>query len=319
MWKPLNFGSWIAVAALAWGIGYVYNARYGGELSWLRMMYERKMALAEQVQAPRRLLITGGSGAHYTINSALIEQELGIPVLNLGLDGPVGLDVILPSILGQVRQGDIVLLVPEYLILWSENGLGDRSSQFGVAIGRPGLGGVPPKQLAQDMLMLGTPTLRAATKSTLDVIQKGQLTGYYSEPVNERGDPTVTKTRTGKWWELPINQPASSHAIKRIAKFHQEVQAKGATLILSLPWVYARTDEKSVSNVKKTAAELAKIAPTIYDKQSLNMQTDSSLFADTHYHLQPEARIKRSHQIVQELQEILEPELKIPNSTKEQQ
>ncbi|HBL11272.1 MAG TPA: hypothetical protein DD379_07675 [Cyanobacteria bacterium UBA11162] len=309
MWKPLKLASWFGVIAVAWSIGYVYNARYGGELSWLRMMYERKMALAAEVDAPRRLLITGGSGAHYTINSKLMEQELGIPVLNLGIDGPVGLDVILPSILSEVRKGDIVLLIPEYLILWSEDGLGDRSANFGLAIGRPGLGGVPPKRLAQDTLLLGTPTLRGVTKSTLDLIEKGKLTGYYSDPVDERGDPTVTKERTGEWWELPINQPITKHAVKRIAQFKQEVEAKGGTLILSLPWVYARTDEKSVRNVEKTAEELSKIAPLLYDQKTLNMQTNSNLFADTHYHLKPEARELRAKQLVEELKDVLGSEL----------
>ncbi|MBE9125802.1 MULTISPECIES: hypothetical protein [unclassified Coleofasciculus] len=316
MWKPLKLTSWLAVAAVAWSIGYVYNVRYGGELSWLRMMYEEKIALADQIEAPRRLLITGGSGAHYTINSELLEQELGIPVLNLGIDGPVGLDVILPSILDKVRPGDIVLLIPEYLILWSEDGLGDRSAQFGMAIGRPGLGGIPPKQLAQQALLLGTPTLRAATKSAFEVIQTGKMTGYYSDPVDERGDPTVTKERTGKWWELPINEPASKHTIQRIAKFREEVEAKGATLVLSLPWVYARTDEKSVNNVKKTAEELAKIAPLIYDKESLNMKTDSSLFADTHYHLLPESREIRAEEIAKQLRAVIGMQREAPDSSK---
>lgn len=314
MWKPLKLTSWIAVAVVAWTIGYIYNARYGGELSWLRMMYEDKIALAEdKVEAPRRLLITGGSGAHYTINSELMSEKLGIPVLNLGIDGPVGLNVILPSIIDQVRPGDIVLLIPEYLILWSEDGLGDRSAQFGVAIGRPGLGGVPPKQLAQDTLMLGTATLRGVTKSTIDVIQKGQMTGYYSDGVNAYGDPAPEddKRRTADWWELPINKPITKHALKRIEQFHQEVEAKGGTLVLSLPWVYARTDEKSVENVEKTAEELAKIAPLIYDPESLNMKTDSDLFADTHYHLTPESRTIRSKELVEQLRAI--PELDFRN------
>lgn len=309
MSKPWNLASWIAVAGLAWGAGYLYNARYGGELSWLRMMYERKMAFASEVQAPHRLLITGGSGAHYTINSKVIEQGLGIPVMNLGLDGPIGLDVILPSILPQVRKGDVVLLVPEYLILQAKDGMGDRSGQFGVAIGKPGLGNVQPKTLAQDILMLGNPTLRGVTKSTVDLVKEGKFTGYYSDPVNERGDPTETKYRTSaEWWQLPIKEPATKHAINSIAKFKQEVEARGGTLILSLPWVYGSRDEKSIKNVKKTAEEFAKIAPTIYAKDTLNIKTDSELFADTHYHLKPEARIIRSKQIVQELKTV--PQLK---------
>jgi hypothetical protein len=303
--KLLKLAPYFIAAGVAWSLGFVYNVYYGGELSWLRQMYESKIAIAAKIESPKRLLITGGSGAHYTINSEAIEQGLGIPTINLGLDGPVGLDVILPSILEQVRPGDTVLLIPEYLILLDSDGLGDRSASFGVAIGQPGLGGVSPKELAQEVWTLGIPSLRSLTKSSLDLVEKGKFTGYYADPLSDRGDPTVTKERVGEWWQLKIDQPISKHAIDRIAQFRQEVEARGGTLILSLPWVYASQDEKTMANVEKTAKALGKIAPLIYEKETLNLKTDSSLFADTHYHLQPEARTLRAQQLVEQLQPLL--------------
>jgi hypothetical protein len=305
MWKPLKILPWFLAAGSAWCLGFVYNAIYGGELSWLRMMYRDKMAIASEIQAPRRLLITGGSGAHYTIDSLELEKGLGIPTINLGIDGPVGLSVILPSIIDTVKSGDMVLLIPEYLILLDDDGFGDRSGAFSVAIGKPGLGGQPLKQFAQDVFLLGVPTLRSLTKSTLDVVEKGKMTGYYSDPVNDRGDPTVTKSRTGKWWNLIIDRPVSKHALETIEDFRRQVEAKGGKLILSLPWIYGSNDEKSTRNIKITAEKLARIAPLIYEQKTYNIKTDSSLFADTHYHLFPEARKIRSKQLIEELKPLI--------------
>jgi hypothetical protein len=59
-------------------------------------------------------------------------------------------------------------------------------------------------------------------------------------------------------------------------------------------------------NVKKTAEELAKIAPLIYEKDTLNMKTDSNLFADTHYHLKDNARIISSLELVEQLKPVIE-------------
>ncbi|MBW4520422.1 MAG: hypothetical protein KME16_12075 [Scytolyngbya sp. HA4215-MV1] len=306
MRKILRFASWFAVAGLAWTAGYFYNARYGGELSWLRIMYEQKMAIASQVQAPHRVLIVGGSGAHYSVDAGQMQKTLGMPVLNMATDGPVGLDVILPAVSPVIRPGDIVLLIPEYLLLLDEDGFGDRSGQFGMAIGKPGLGNIPAKQLAQDLLLLGVPTLRAATKSTLDLVEKGRLTGYYSDPITANGDPIVINPRIGKWWQLKIDGSISPHAAQRIQKFKQEVEAKGATLVLGLSWIYGSTDEATVKNVRTTAETLEKIAPTLYDKTSLNIKTDASLFADTHYHLNPNGRKLRSAELAQKLQEVLD-------------
>jgi hypothetical protein len=237
---------WFFAVGIAWSLGFIYNVYYGGELSWLRKMYWQKIAISQSVTTTPRLLITGGSGAHYTINSDLIEQELGMPVINLGLDGPVGLNVILPSVIDQVKSGDIVLLIPEYLILLDEDGLGERSTSFGVAIGKPGLGGIPVKQFLQDVIALGIPSLRAVAKSGVDVATQGKLTGYYSDPVSDKGDPIAVKSRQANWWKLPINQPISQHSYKRILQFKQEVEAKGGTLILSLPWVYGSDEAKTI-------------------------------------------------------------------------
>ena len=305
MKKSSSLLPWFIAAATAWSLGFVYNVFYGGELSWLRRMYQQKVVLAAEIKSPQRLIIVGGSGAHHAHDSLAIEQGLGIPVMNLGLDGPVGLNVILPSVLAVIRPGDIVLFVPEDLILLDDDGLLSRSVSFGLATGRPGVGDVPLKQLAQETWMLGVPTLKALTKSTLDLLEKGRMTGYYSEPISQRGDPTVVKYRKGKWWKWTINKSISPHAIARIQQFRQEVEAKGGTLVLSLPWVYASTEKETVKNMRKTADELKKIAPLVAYDDLYNLKSDSQLFADTHHHLVPQARKQRAAQLVEGLTPVI--------------
>ncbi|MEG3436890.1 hypothetical protein V0288_07140 [Pannus brasiliensis CCIBt3594] len=310
MSKSFNIFPWLASVGIAWSLGFVYNVIYGGDLSWLRMMYREKEAIAASIQGPHRLIVTAGSGAHYSINSDLMQKELGIPVVNFGLQGDIGLNVISAMILEQARPGDTILLIPEYLMLMDEDGFGRGeglwgSAPFGIAIGQPGLGGVPPKTMIEDTWLLGIPGMRALTKSTVDLFTKGRMTGYLSDPITDKGDPTVVKERTGKWWKLGFQTPASPHCLEVIAKLRKDLEAKGANLIVALPWVYAHTDPKTVASIRKSAEELEKIVPTIYDKQTLNIQSDSSLFADTHYHLLPPARITRSRQLISELKPLL--------------
>ncbi|MGB3294917.1 MAG: hypothetical protein WBB01_18190 [Phormidesmis sp.] len=304
--KPPKILSWVAVAGLAWGAGFVYNVYMGGEAHWLKGLYENKVAIAADTTDPK-LIVTGGSGAHYTINSDLLSQELGMPVVNLGIDGPVGLDVILSSVLETVNPGDTVLLIPEYLILLDEDGYGPKSGLFGVAIGKPGIGGVPAKQLALETFQLGIPSLRWTVKSAVDLSEEGRFTGYYDGPLTERGDPTETKQREGDWWPLRIRDAASPHALQRIDQFKAEVEAKGGELILSIPWVYGDVnDERTLKAVQQTVDDLSKIAPLVVDKETLNIQDGPALFADTHYHLKPEGREIRSEQLARQLKPLLE-------------
>ena len=296
---------WIATAALAWGAGSLYTAYGGSSTTWLRSMYERKMTLAQAIASPK-LIVTGGSGAHYTIDSDVLEAALDRPVINLGIDGQVGLNLILPSVLPQVRAGDTVVLIPEYLLLEQEAGLGERSGPFAIATGHPFVGHIPPQQLAQDAMLFGVPSLRALVKSSLDLATLKRVTGYYDDPLTEHGDPTLDKERIGEWWLLRIKRPAMPYPLERIAQFREDVEAQGGTLLLALPWVYAdANDPETRANIQATAKALSEIAPVVYDFSTLNIQSDPDLFTDTHYHLTASGRALRSQALAQQIQPLL--------------
>lgn len=306
MWKPvLKILPWGVAAGVAWTAGCLYNNFSAGLIGRLHTMYSQKIALVSEIKAPKRLILVGGSGVLYSINSEVMQQELGFPVFNLGLDGNLGLNMIFPNVISQIRPGDIVLLIPEYLMLLDETGVGERAVAFGLGAGR-----IPeninPKRFAEDLWISGIPSMRSLVKTSMDLIQKGKIDDYYADPVTANGDPTKTFERKSKWWQMPVERPVTEHSIKRITQFRDEVEAKGAKLILSLPVIYGSTDEKTMANVKETAEKLSQIAPLIYDLQSLNIKTDSKMFADTHYHLQPEERVNRSKELVQELKPLLE-------------
>ncbi len=305
--KPIKLLPWIISIASAWSIGYAYNVYHGGIVGWLRKTYYNKAAIAASLEsAPKRLIIVGGSGAHYTVNSEYLEEQLGFPVVNLALDGKLGLDVIFPTVLEHIRSGDIVLVIPEYLMLMDKDGLGEISVHFSLAINNPSLVDLPPKKFFEDTWILGITGLKSLVKSGVDLATLGEFNEYYSDPLTSRGDPTKTWQRSGDWWKLPIRRPISEHSIKRITEFKENVEGKGAHLVLSLPVIYGSNDEKTINNIVKTGAQLEKIAPLIYNPETLNVWRDSNLFADTHYHLQPEGRIKRSQEIITQLTPILE-------------
>jgi hypothetical protein len=161
--------------------------------------------------------------------------------------------------------------------------------------------------MIEDTWLLGIPGMRPVTKSMVDLFSKGRMTGYLSDPITNTGDPTIVKEKTGKWkwWQMTFDAPVSAHSIKLIEKLKKDLEAKGATLVVSLPWVYAKNDGKTLANIRKSAEELSRVVPTIYDPKDLNIKTDSTIFADTHYHLLPPARIIRSEQLVSELKPLL--------------
>jgi hypothetical protein len=295
--------SWALVAAGFWTAGFIYNVYIGGYPSWLRTMYNRKAALAQEIEEPK-VIIAGGSGAHYTINSDVMVAELGMPVMNLGSNGGVGLNVLLPSVIEDVKPGDIMLLIPEYPLLVDDDGVDDLSATFSFMIGQPGVGNIPVKDLVQNAMNLGIPSLNALVKTGKDIVQEGRF-DYYGDPLTQRGDATIEIPRQSEWWPMTIGKPISDYSLQRLEQFKAEVEARGGTLVLSLPWIYAKTEGKTVENIEATAEALADIAPTLYDPETLNIQGSPDLFADTHYHLKIPARVVRSQQLADELKATL--------------
>ena len=98
----------LPLALLAWG--FALPAQYGetflGELKY-------KVRLLEETPGPRIVLV-GGSGVAFGADSELMERELpGYTVVNFGMYAALGTTVMLDLSQPLLREGDIVLLIPE--------------------------------------------------------------------------------------------------------------------------------------------------------------------------------------------------------------
>src|SRR5512134_3334134 len=83
----------------------------------LAMLIDKRVML-DATPAPRVILV-GGSNLMFGVDSALLEQSLGVPVVNMGIFGGLGLLAPLDVILPHVQPADTVVLVPEYTMLFT--------------------------------------------------------------------------------------------------------------------------------------------------------------------------------------------------------
>jgi len=83
----------------------------------LAMLIDKRVML-DATPSPRVILV-GGSNLMFGVDSDVLEQALGVPVVNMGVFGGLGLLAPLDVILPHVRPGDTVVLVPEYEMLFT--------------------------------------------------------------------------------------------------------------------------------------------------------------------------------------------------------
>ncbi|MBE9009078.1 hypothetical protein IQ250_02530 [Pseudanabaenaceae cyanobacterium LEGE 13415] len=299
----IKSATWIIAAIGAWGIGTAVNAVFNQtEVNWLVSIYRQKKALSEQIQAPRRILLVGGSATHFGVNAAQIEQNLKMPVVNLGLHAGLGLDAICAIAKEQVRPGDLVVLLPEYRILANPDGDHNKvmTQLFGIQIGDYQIGESDPKQQVNKALLIGS----LGINSTIQLLQP-RSTGQsgYSTELSARGD--ALKLPTGKVRIDQVDEKVSAYSFQQLKAFRQQVEAKGGRLVFGLPWRFAQADSNSKAIAQAVVDTLAQIAPVIYDRRSLNLKTDPQLFGDTPYHLSNQGRLLRSREMTQQLKPLL--------------
>lgn len=295
--QKLSLASWIVVLCLALGLGYLFNyLSLDSDLNWTRELYLKKVELADTFSGERRMLVFGGSGTHYSIDTNMLEAKLGIPVFNMGLHGGLGLHVILECALFEARDGDIILLVPEHGLL---NGKGDGwlSSAFGVAIGKPGIGGVSLEEKSSEILRGGMTSLPTFGKSIWKLLFGAK--GRASYMVDDRGNALEFMPGTAS--PICISNSVSDYNLERLKLFHDKLDARGVTLLFSLPSVLiAKDDDSSLEVMKDRVQHLSWVAPVICD-EIYNAKTDSDMFSDSAYHLNNKGRSISSEKLVLEL------------------
>lgn len=98
----------VPVTLLAWCflVPVQYDATFMGELKY-------KYALLEETPG-NRIILVGGSGVAFGVDSAALEAEFpGYSVVNFGMYAALGTTVMLDLSEDHLREGDIVVLIPE--------------------------------------------------------------------------------------------------------------------------------------------------------------------------------------------------------------
>ena len=102
------FALLLPVSALA-GIGFLTPPQYDKTfLGALSPKVERLYSIEEP-----KVIIIGGSSVAFGYDTKLMEQHLGMPVVNFGLYASLGTKVMLDMAKDAIRKGDIVVLAPE--------------------------------------------------------------------------------------------------------------------------------------------------------------------------------------------------------------
>jgi hypothetical protein len=302
---PLRrIGLWTGTVFFFWVMGLWYHQKIlTPESEWMKWLYEGKRSRLLAHQGQPRLIIVGGSGTFFGIDSELLEKQLGIIVVNGGTHAGLGLNGTLNLFMPEIQRGDHVIVIPEYGMLSTANGIGDLAAPMGGAISRPALGARTPLQVVEEGFAAGRPGLRAIAYYLNRVVQGTQNESGYIRAMNRYGD--ATQIPQGQFssapnWRADRMKP-SPHCLRELRRFRGEVEARGGQLTIGLPWHLAKPEPETQAQLQQTLQLLTEIAPVMVNPVTLNSQSDVSLFSDTAYHLSQKGRTLRTQELAAQL------------------
>ena len=102
----------LCVTTVGWTAIVHYLARPSIATEWIDGIYAKKEAAAAKIEGPK-VVIIGGSGAHYGFSGEAITHATGIPTVNLGVHAGLGGEYLLDRAKRSLNAGDWAVMALE--------------------------------------------------------------------------------------------------------------------------------------------------------------------------------------------------------------
>ncbi len=273
----------------------------------------------------RKIVLVGGSNLSYGVDSKMIQQATGCPVVNMGMNGYFGVRYLLEEVKAHINPQDIVVLSFEYDNLFKSVD-GTPASHLAITKAYPQIFSyLSFEQKLQAIAAIPTVAQLKIMRLISEVIDavKRPLTGksYRAEGPADMNVIESLKSFTpegdiighlGVVWPfareeavVPEGASIDPEMIALMRGFAEEMQKRGASVVVSYTPFMAEAYDKLQSHLVRFDSMVRSSPPLIAPSPPSAFVYDESLFFDTVYHLNERGRPLRTQKIIDDLQTTL--------------
>ncbi len=206
---------------------------------WVFDAYQLKLQAAEQITAPK-VLVVAGSNAMFGIDSKLLSEYWQRPTINLAVNAGLGLDYILAQAQKVARRGDVLILPLEYA-LYLDNG--EANSQIiDYVIGRDRIYwnsltvyqrtqfviGMAPERWIQGLHKQADPPITSGTYGAHHLNEVGDqiFSGREHQQATDHAAVTIAASPKKAWTygERALQEKGAWERLRQFAKWSQQNQ-----------------------------------------------------------------------------------------------
>jgi len=277
-----------------------------GQNSYIASIID-KQKLLETTRSPKIVFI-GGSNLVMGLDSPRVQQALGMPVVNMGVNAGFGLRFMLNQVKPSIRQGDLIVIVPEYEQFYQHlNGSTTLIEALTI--------------FPQGFLFLDSAEQYAMIAGEFPVFAQGMLTnwlgqlrpreGFYAtrQSFNQFGDivahldvpaPTDVSEHTLLTAE---ERTINEETIRVLNRFDAVAKRAGARVVLIFPPVPSKQYGENRAQIQAIAERLRTQATLTVLGTPTDQVYPVDYFFDTVYHLNRQGRDTRTQRVIDALKQ----------------
>ncbi len=262
-----------------------------------------KLDMLQKTGSPKIVLV-GGSNLAFSIDSELLANEFGMPVVNMGLAKSVGLQYLLEESRPFIQSGDVVIVALEYEMFYD---LYFGSDGLVVELQYVPDGFKHLKSWGQYKMFASkfgpimqakfTGFIRKGTGSLVDDIYRRNGFNTYGDLITHLD--AEPKYSTHELFEN--NEPFHDESIELLNEFYQDMLRIGARVVMTAPPLVETEFTKHRDKIDDLYARLREnlSLPVISDPG--DYVYPPRMMFDTAYHLLREGRRARTYQLLNDL------------------
>lgn len=254
----------------------------------------------------KRIILVGGSNLAFGVISPLIEKELGIPVVNMGLHAGLGINYILSEVEDYIHKEDIVIVSPEYHHFTSRSMYNGEDVLVALAfdVNRECMKHIKTSQwisLLPQIFLYSSKKLINLSNNPVDsfeqLFNRGSF-NMYGDEVAHYGLPSAISSGHKE----TLKKEISYRSIKRLKTFQTHTKSKGATLIITACPYPEKQYSKDSAIINSVSCELEKAGLHLSIKPQECLLPDSMMF-NSYFHPTKEGAEIRTRQLIHIIKE----------------
>lgn len=260
-----------------------------------------KVKRLETIEEPKIVLL-GNSNLSFGMDSAMLEESMGMPVVNMGLHGGVGNAFHEEMAKLNVHEGDIYILC--HTDFADNDTIGDPTLTWLVIENHYFLWKLlRPKDIIP-MIKAFPNYLKKSLNLYISNTGNQDFGGEYSRSgFNDYGDVGILREENIVVFDAPINPPSiNDTTINRINKLNKWLNERGATLLIAAYPIAEGNMTADTSEFVNFQEELSSKLDCAVISNYTDYMFDYSYFYDTYFHLTSKGAALRTQQLIADLQ-----------------